>query len=270
MTEDWLIEPAALKTRLDAQNLLLLDIRTEEEFGNGHLPGALQLSFERLLKTAPPVGGLLPDSDVVTEIFQSLGLNENSWVVCYDGAFGAAASRVIWTLNAYGIKTTSLLNGGINAWQAEGFELTTDARTATVSTITLERDGTTVIDAETLKSRLTDPNLARLDARTLQEHMGTDVRSKHGGRIPGAVHFEWTDSIDQQKQGKLLPKSQLTGMLKERNIGPEKDVIVYCQTHHRSSLSYVMLKHLGYKNVVALDGAWSNWGNRDDVPIEKG
>jgi len=52
------------------------------------------------------------------------------------------------------------------------------------------------------------------------------------------------------------------------DAGIDKDakIIVYCQSHQRSAVSYVALKHLGFNNVRAIDGAWSSWGNRDDVP----
>jgi len=88
--------------------------------------------------------------------------------------------------------------------------------------------------------------------------------------LPGAVHFEWTDAIDRNNHGRLLPDKRLRAMLAERGVDPAKPAVVYCQTHHRSALSYTMLRHLGYQNVTALEGAWSNWGNRDDTPKESG
>jgi thiosulfate/3-mercaptopyruvate sulfurtransferase len=31
-----------------------------------------------------------------------------------------------------------------------------------------------------------------------------------------------------------------------------------------------MLRHLGYTNVKGYEGAWSDWGNAPDVPVEEG
>ncbi|WP_455204598.1 sulfurtransferase [Kaarinaea lacus] len=45
-------------------------------------------------------------------------------------------------------------------------------------------------------------------------------------------------------------------------------MIVYCQTHHRSALTYVALKSMGYKNVKGYPGSWSEWGNLTDTPVE--
>ena len=49
---------------------------------------------------------------------------------------------------------------------------------------------------------------------------------------------------------------------------PDKEVIVYCQTHHRSAHSYWVLRYLGYPQVRGYPGAWSEWGNDPHLPIE--
>jgi thiosulfate/3-mercaptopyruvate sulfurtransferase len=51
-------------------------------------------------------------------------------------------------------------------------------------------------------------------------------------------------------------------------VTPDKEVIVYCQTHHRSAHTYIVLKALGYPDVKGYPGSWSEWGNLPDTPIE--
>ncbi|MBT3564150.1 MAG: sulfurtransferase, partial [Gammaproteobacteria bacterium] len=38
-------------------------------------------------------------------------------------------------------------------------------------------------------------------------------------------------------------------------------------THHRSGLTYLIGKSLGY-DIKAYPGSWSEWGNHPDTPIE--
>ena len=57
-------------------------------------------------------------------------------------------------------------------------------------------------------------------------------------------------------------------MYEKLGVTPDKEVIVYCQTHHRSSHTYVILKALGYPRVKGYPGAWSEWGNSPDTPVE--
>jgi thiosulfate/3-mercaptopyruvate sulfurtransferase len=33
--------------------------------------------------------------------------------------------------------------------------------------------------------------------------------------------------------------------------------------------SWLVLKSLGYKNVLGYPGSWSEWGNHPDTPVEK-
>ncbi len=56
-------------------------------------------------------------------------------------------------------------------------------------------------------------------------------------------------------------------MLEERDIQPERETVVYCQTHHRSSFNYVLFKHLGFDRVRGYPGSWSEWGNDPSLPV---
>jgi hypothetical protein len=43
----------------------------------------------------------------------------------------------------------------------------------------------------------------------------------------------------------------------------------YCQTHHRAAHTYFVLRLLGYPRLVGYDRSWSEWGNRDDLPLAR-
>jgi len=74
--------------------------------------------------------------------------------------------------------------------------------------------------------------------------------------------------MDRQRQLRLKPAGQLLATLAQLGIRREQEVIVYCHSHHRSALSFVALKALGFERVRGYPGAWSDWGNQADTPIE--
>ena len=63
-------------------------------------------------------------------------------------------------------------------------------------------------------------------------------------------------------------EGQLSAILKDLGITPDKEVITHCQTHHRSGFTYLVAKSLGYPRVKGYAGSWGEWGNHPDTPVE--
>lgn len=255
----------------DAQGstVKIVDLRPFEAYSEGHIPGAIHLDTALLGRAEPPTAGLLPDDAGVKNLAHAIGLQANDQIIAYDNGAGSAAARLTWVLHAYGFNAVSWLNGGFTHWVAKGLEISTDVETAPNSSdaaLTFTADN--VLSVKALAEQLDDQNLAILDVRSTGEYEGTDVRSARGGHVPNAKHSEWTNAFEST--GQLKKDAELIEMLEELDINRKQHVIVYCQTHQRSALTYVVLKHLGYKKVSAIDGAWSAWGNNPDVPVETG
>jgi len=245
-------------------HLCLVDLRSAEAYAAGHIPGAVHANAALLNRSEPPVGGLMPEQESVNAFLSSIGATLGDQIIAYDGGRETPAARLMWVLDAYGYEVGSWLSGGFNAWQAAGHPVSTDASVVTPGDLSLSLIGDNVISAEGLMEELGSESLKILDVRSAAEYAGTDVRSEFGGHVPGAVHLEWTEQLDEQ--GQLLDTTRLLEQVQHAGAGKDDTVIVYCQTHQRSAVTYVALKHLGFSDVRALDGAWSNWGNRKDTP----
>ena len=103
--------------------------------------------------------------------------------------------------------------------------------------------------------------------RSAQEHLGEKVLADRGGCIPGAANIDWLELIDHSRALQLKPLPLIKQMMNEAGLDGSKKIITHCQTHHRSGLSYLVGKLLGMP-IAAYDGSWSEWGNRNDTPIE--
>lgn len=263
-----LIQPDALEARLHDPDLLVVDLSKAETYAAGHIPGAVHLDYGRIVVSRPPVGGLLPSAEAFGAVLSALGVTARTHVVACDDEGGGRAARLLWTLEAYGHRRYSLLDGGLLAWAREGHPLSTEAPQPAPSDYRPGYEGGPVADREYILARLGDPRLRLLDTRTPGEYRGTDRRAARGGHIPGAVNLNWTDCMDPQRHLRLRPRAELEGLLAERGIAPGHEVITYCQTHHRSAHTWFVLRHLGYEDAKGYPGAWSDWGNRTDTPVE--
>lgn len=265
----FLLEARQLAGRLNDPELLLIDLRGQEEHRQGHIPGALALDYAAIIRAEPPVGGLLPDEAQLSRVLAALGLRPVHHVVAYDGEGGGYAGRLLWTLEALGHEGLSLLNGGINAWLDEGFELSREARSPQASDYRAHyRNPEVVADRDYILSRLQNADFVPLDARSPGEYQGSDLRAARGGHIPGAVNLNWTDAIDFDNALRFKPDHELRAMLETLGATPDKEIVAYCQTHHRSSHTYMLLKHLAYPRRRGYPGSWSEWGNDPNTPVE--
>lgn len=264
-----LIEAEQLERSLGAKNLAIIDLSGEKLYAEGHIPGARTLGYSRIVRAEKPVMGLLPEAGEFGQALGELGITGADHIVAYDDEGGGKAARLLWTLECFGHTRYSLLNGGRHAWVNEHHPLTREATPVTPShySVTPGHNCSASVQRGVILHHLHDDRFALLDVRSPQEFSGEKRYAERAGRIPGAVNIEWTVFMDQGRNLRLKPEREIRRMLEEKGITTEKQVIAYCQTHHRSAHTWFVLKHLGY-SVRGYEGSWSDWGNRHDTPIE--
>ncbi len=263
----YITEPDALSAGLTMDNLVIVDLGSATEYQQGHIPGALHLEVGQLRLGIPPAPGLLPDPQRLEQTLRTSGIHSDSHIIAYDHAYNINACRLLWTLEAVGHTAHSLLNGGMSAWQNQGLSVQTTANTATVGTIDANINPAVCADREYVLQALTNPHITILDARSPQEYHGLKSASPRKGHIPGAVNLNWLDSIDETHSRRFKPDQELRALLATRGIGKTDEIIVHCQTHQRSSHSFVMLRALGFDAIRGYAGSWSEWSNDAQLPI---
>jgi thiosulfate/3-mercaptopyruvate sulfurtransferase len=263
------IEPEELEWLLHDSDVVIVDLCKAKQYRKAHIPGAHFINYPDIIHVEKPVMGLLPSEQQFSKLVSNLGITSDSHVVAYDDEGGGCASRFIWTLHVFGHTKTSLLNGGLFSWANEGHPLTKDIPETTASNYTLVNTGSYTVGSSYIMQNLDNQHMALLDARSLSEYNGDKKYANRGGHIPGAKHYEWTEAMDRAHNLRLLPAESIQQKLDQLGITKDKEVIVYCQSHHRSAFSYVMLRALGYEDVKGYPGSWSEWGNRNDTPVEQ-
>lgn len=249
----------------------VLDIRSEENFKKGHIPGAVHFPRERFLTTINDIPNMVVDAKTFGEHLRKAGVAKETHVIVVDDNNMLWGSRLHWTLDFYGVKASSL-HGGFAAWVKDNRDVTTDISTYDATEITVTPNKALISDYAGLLDRVggKDKNLIVLDTRSKGEHDGSVARSKHGGHIPGSVHIEWSEHLVKDSNPPVLrPVEELKELYLKKGVTKDKEIASYCQTAIRATHTYLVLKALGYENVKIYDGSWFEWGNKDDSPKTK-
>lgn len=263
-----LLEPDQLEAALGRPELLILDLSSADNYALGHVPGAVHINPSALQCGIKPAPGKLPEVDQLTRLFAQVGLAPDRHVIAYDDEGGGWAGRLIWTLDVLGHRRYSYLDGGLHAWRNEGHPVETAVNTGTPSDFSARIDPAPIATVEQIVAGLGDPQRAVWDARSGAEFRGEKVLAARGGHIPGAVNIDWLELMDRSRNLRLVDRAALQQRLDSLGLGRDKHIVTHCHSHHRSGLTYLAMKILGYPHIQGYDGSWGEWGNRTDTPID--
>jgi thiosulfate/3-mercaptopyruvate sulfurtransferase len=263
-----LLEPGEYHDRSADGDVLLVDLSSPDSYRQGHVPGAVHLPPAALQHGGPPAPGRLPEPSRLEEIFSYLGLVPGKHVIAYDDEGGGWAGRLLWTLEAIGHRQYSYLNGGIHAWRAAGLPEENEPVAPASGATSIALNHEPIAEVEDILPRLGEPGFAIWDARSPEEFLGLRSGSARAGHIPGAINIDWLELIDRGNAMRLVDLELLKERLETLGLTPDKDIVTHCQSHHRSSLSWLVMRILGYPSVKGFHGSWGEWGNRADLPVE--
>lgn len=263
------------------EDLVVVDARSPDDYAKGHIPGAVNLPPElwRTPKTKPGQGDSQyifrrPDGSMDVERYERMlgeaGITRQTPVVVYGNHAGKGAGSVpAMILDMLGHEKVFFLDGvGAAQWEAAGHTLTNEPSPERPTATYEARPKAGVLwNLSEVIGSIGDDSIVFYDTRSADEFHGREMRSNaRGGRIPGAVLFDYADLLDEDKTA--VTHEEARSELAARGITPDKTVVLYCQTATRVSLPYLLLKDLGYPNVRVYDASWHEYGNRADTPVE--
>ncbi|UCH53696.1 MAG: sulfurtransferase [Pseudomonadota bacterium] len=291
------VEGRWLEKHLNDARLAIVDMSDEGQYQRFHLPGAIRLPYQALVKrrliaatdektkngagkmksasTAAPVDKpAIPvrlDNAELAKLLGQLGITRDKYVVIYDDVGGLNAGRLFWELERIGHPKVSVLEGGLVKWILEGRKVVNNAPLPRPTAYTLGeggRDNEAQIDDVQRAAATRDALL--LDVRTPEEYLGAPNKPRTG-HVVGAQFWPWEQALNIPKGFTRADESALRQSLARVGVRErERPVILYCQSGHRAAQTYLTLRSLGFDNVRLYANSMNEYALLPDRPLKQG
>lgn len=217
--------PEELASRLGDENLVILDVRPTHQVLDGIIPGAAHLDIYgmSITKTVSPL--FEEFINLMRSLLGMRGVGMERTVVLYeDEVTGMRAGRVFWLLEYFGHPDVHILDGGIKAWRDAGQETSAQMIAPKPHSLRITPREDIFITADALHGLLGSEDLQVLDTRTDDEYYGRNTRGgPRGGAIPGSVHLEWVQYLDER--GRVKPPAELLALFESNGVTRDKAIV---------------------------------------------
>ncbi|HET8539131.1 MAG TPA: sulfurtransferase [Anaeromyxobacter sp.] len=277
---DLLVTPDVVQANVGKPDWVVVDCRDLKAYAKGHIPGAISLGKECKKALRDPTSRVFKDLKRYESFLGKAGIGNDTHVVFY-GEHKVTdtfkdATVGFWILEYLGHEKAHVLNGGLDAWTRAGKQLTNEPTIKPERTFKARLVAARYASTEEML-RIAEGKLKGVvvvDARSRQEHEGEDIRALRGGAVPNTtLNVPHADTMDREKDaasGKdrdngFISPERVAGFYK--GLDPGRRTIAYCHTGTRSTLTYLELRLLGFKDPANYDDSWIVWGNTPRYPV---
>ena len=276
---DALVETDWLAQRLDDASIRIVDATwfmpnvdrsATDEVAACHIPGALHWDFDAIADPTDPLPHMVPGATEFAHFMAGMMISNTTRVIAYDRTGMSNAPRAWWTLRYFGHENVSVLNGGLKKWMAEGHSTDTSGPNGASGDFTATVQPMRIRSREEVIANIKNAEEQVLDARAAGRFTGVDPEPRAGmrsGHIPGSLNLPFGNLIDPET-GLFRDADAMAGCFKDAGIDMNQPVITSCGSGVTACVLALGLHLLGHEDVAVYDGSWTEWGGREDTPIE--
>ncbi len=233
-----------------------------------HIPGSRHADLVQDLSIAHPVCSFMhPSPQVLAAALEGLGVADEKTVVIYDSDGGLWAARLWWMLRAIGVQAR-VLDGGLQAWEAAGYAISSDAPAAPEKKRLSvgERRGLWVGQRE-VQARLRGEGRASLVcALSAAVFAGAaPTRYARRGHIPGSLNLPARQFFGAD--GRYLPLPALRDLVEQVLPDDAAPRWLYCGGGISAAVVALVLTMLGQQDLAIYDGSLQEWAADRTLPL---
>lgn len=283
-----LIEIDWLQRHIGAKNIRIFDaswyMPAEQRSGYQEylqhcIPGALFFDIDALSERETSLPHMLPSTEIFTAAMRAAGVDASDQIVVYDGAGIFSAARAWWMLRAFGHASVAVLNGGLPAWRAAGYEMLNGSEGAGVHSniFHAEQGFAAVVPTSSFVSDLTHVETVLstgaaqvVDARSAARFLGEQPDPRPGvrsGHMPKSINLPYSTLLDSAS-GRMLPPNSLREAFESAGIDLNRPIVTSCGSGVTASILTLGLQQLGITAPV-YDGSWAEWGASPHTPVAR-
>jgi thiosulfate/3-mercaptopyruvate sulfurtransferase len=251
----------------------------EAAYALGHLPGAVYLHLDRDLSGekhgTPPSNGRhpLPNARKLVDHLASISVKTHQQIIAYDRTGGMYAARLWWMLRWLGHAEVAVLDGGLQAWQAAGFTLSTEVSHYAPGNFEAAASLESFVQKGDVKANLQTREKLVIDARAPERFRGEqEAIDPVAGHIPGAVNRFFKENL--QADGRFKTAAQLreefNSLIANAGNFAETDVIAHCGSGVTACHHLLAMRHAGLQGAQLYPGSWSEWSADKSLPVALG
>ncbi len=159
-------------------------------------------------------------------------------------------------LRYLGHESTSILDGGIQAWNSAGLPLSQEMPSEREGSFQPIPRSDWIVDIETVKAQKNLPSVAVVDSRSPERWRGeVEPIDPIAGSVPGSVNSFWQNVSTEA--GELESREALADYWSRIDLQPE--TIVYCGSGVTACVNLFSLVMAGYSMPKLYPGGWSDW-----------
>lgn len=278
MSYTTLVDARALHEHLDDPSWVVIDCRHtladfslgRKMYGEAHIPGAFFADVERDLagdKTGHNGRHPLPEPETFANYLRALGINDDTQIVAYDAGGDMFAARLWFLCKWIGHERVAVLDGGLAAWAASGYELSAEPSAAgSLGTLRVHLNADLVVDAAFVLENMDRAEVQLIDARGADRFRGeNETIDPVAGHIPGAVNSPFKQNFAEDLRFKS------PGELREmfaRFIDAEH-VVHQCGSGVSGAVNMLAMHVAGLPPSKLYAGSWSEWIADPKHPVTK-